>query len=195
MPEIDVVTVFHRPENKRLAEAMAGRLADTSGDLAYELIFVDNTVENRGFAKACNLGARKGSSPYIAFLNPDLKVHGPILAEGIAGLSEAVIAGEQFGKPAKEWQDVWGCEDWVCGAALFVRQDWFESVGGFSEEYVWAWEETDLVRRALAAGEGVRSIGLSCTHEQDEDDRTDRSYKQRHLAAGRKLFRRRWHGE
>lgn len=40
--------------------------------------------ENRGFAAACNLGAARGSSPYLLFLNPDTRVEPDSLSVPLA---------------------------------------------------------------------------------------------------------------
>jgi GT2 family glycosyltransferase len=198
MAVVDVVTVFHREENYRLAITLNDVLVSEPEELEFEFFGVDNREDNRGFAKACNLGAREGSSPFIAFLNPDVKIHGPVLADGIAPLvasPRVVIAGDDFGKERSMTYGHWGCEDWVCGAAMFVQRWWFEQVGGFDEDFVWGWEETDLIRRAQAGGYASKSVKLSASHGGWRDDEEDSAYKKANLKRGSKIFYRRWGGE
>lgn len=197
MAVVDVVTVYHRGENFRLAVALHDVLLSEPEELEFEFFGVDNRTENRGFAKACNLGAREGSSPFIAFLNPDLRIHGPILADGISpllGSPDVVIAGPAFGKTPDQWGR-WGVREWVCGAAMFVQRAWFERVGGFCEDYVWGWEETDLIRRAQAMKMKSRTVELNCSHGGWDDDETDQAFKSKHLREGARIFYRRWEGE
>lgn len=42
--------------------------------------------------------------------------------------------------------------DWVCGASMMIRPAVLEAIGGFDENYFLYFEETDLCRRARAAG-------------------------------------------
>ena len=142
MSEIDIVTVYHRDSNYRLAQVLERTLAETE-DVPHTFIGVDNRKTNRGFAKGCNYGVKRGDSPIIGFLNPDVVIRGPFLGRILQVFEdpETVITGSDFGKPKREIK-TWGCQTWVCGAAFFVRRDWFESRGGFDQaDRDW---ETDL---------------------------------------------------
>lgn len=44
---------------------------------------------------------------------------------------------------------------WVSGAALFIRQDLFQKLGGFDEKFFMYFEDIDLCRRARQAGSQV----------------------------------------
>lgn len=184
---IDIVTVFHNEET--MVDALALKQAVKDFRFVSSVTMVDNIVENRGFAKACNLGAVDGTAPIIGFLNPDAQIHGdfgPAVVEQIeAGVT---ITGERFGKPAREIK-IWGCRDWVCGAAFFVERDWFESVGGFDERFVWSWEETALIRKAQDDGKIVKSIPLPITHESPVQNADEESaYKTKWFDHGADLF-------
>jgi GT2 family glycosyltransferase len=191
----DVVVVYHNQRNHNQTKALFEVLS-LYADRTFNFIPVDNRKTNRGFAPGCNYGALRGSSPLIGFLNPDVLIGGSFLGLVEDALSDpaVVITGERFGKP--QWEiDMWGCRDWVCGAAFFVKRDWFDAGGGFDPRYTWGWEETDLIRRAQQENRLVRSIDLPLEHASPSDDTPeDSSYKNFHFTRGAHLFRTKWQG-
>jgi len=191
---MDIVTVFHNDTNRVQADQLRFKV-ELYADTAHTFTAVDNTRENRGFGPACNLGASEGTGRIIGFLNPDLVIVGPFMHTVEIAFDHdpaLVITGERFGKPLEEIVQ-WGCNDWVCGAAFFVRRTFFELMRGFDEQFVWAWEETDLIRRAVAHGMLVRSIPLPFNHSSPtRDSLEDSAYKAYHFDRGAKLFRQKW---
>lgn len=196
MTDIDVVTVFHREENYRQAQDLERSLKIHDRKDRHTFIGIDNREYNRGFAKGCNEGAWLGDSPVIAFLNPDVEIDGDIFTpvlDVFAADNRCVITGEKFGKHPREYQKHWGCDDWVCGAAFFVRRDFFRAMGGFDVNFVWGWEETDLIRRAQEQGYYAKSIWLPLRHSSPtENSPEDHIYKNHHFDRGARLFFRKW---
>lgn len=192
--DIDIVTVAHRPDTMAMAEEMLGTVAAL--EPTANLILVDNTVHNRGFSAGCNLGAARGSAPIIGLLNPDTVVLGPFLADvqRIFTDPQVVITGNRFNKPQFEL-DIWGCRDWVVGATFFVRRDFWESEGGFDEQFWLYFEESDLIRRAQAAGKRVRSYELALQHASPSNDPiADVRIKQEWFDRSAKRYYDKWRG-
>lgn len=192
MALIDIVSVYHKEDNLYLFEQLVEDIVHYGDDV--EIFGVDNREINRGFAAGCNLGASLGSSPIIGFINPDCSIEGPFAAKVAQTLEhpKIKITGCRFNKPDFELS-VWGCHDWVCGAAFFVKRDFFESLGGFDDAYAWGWEETDFIRQAQEQGFLVRSIDLPILHESPSDDRPeDVTYKRLHFERGARRFRAKW---
>jgi GT2 family glycosyltransferase len=191
----DLVSIYHREENYQQFLELADAIALHEDPSTYNLIGVDNRVTNRGFARGCNHGSVQGTAPYLGFLNPDVLVDGPFLNPVLTTFqrkSEVQVTGSRFDKDQREVR-AWGCRDWVCGAAFFVRRSWWEKLGGFDEAYVWGWEETDFIRRTEADGALVRSIPLPLRHDSPSDNSPDDTrYKRRHFEAGAAIFRNRW---
>ncbi|MDD4319668.1 MAG: glycosyltransferase family 2 protein [Candidatus Peribacteraceae bacterium] len=50
--------------------------------------------------------------------------------------------------------------DWLAGACLLIRRDFFEEAGGFDPRFFLFFEDTDLCRRAWAAGRRVTYFPL-----------------------------------
>lgn len=189
---IEIVTVFHRPANKVLAEDLVTSIEKFEPGMKVHL--VDNMKTNRGFARGCNVGAAKVEAPIIGFLNPDVRVDAPFSEQVVSTLSEAnvVITGNRFGKSNRELK-IWGCKDWCCGATFFVDREWFLSRGGFDEQFVMYFEETDLIRQAQEDGKRVKSVELPLHHASPVDDpEGDMKYKQFHFARSGKRFYKKW---
>ena len=153
-------------------------------------ITVITNKENRGFVDACNQGASGASTPYLLFLNNDtLPVKGWLEALllmverdpsiGAAGcrliypdgrLQEAGAlvfsdgSGWNFGRNGDPFDPQFQtpCEvDYCSGAALMVRRDAFEKLGGFDSRYAPAYyEDTDLCF-------GLRRLGLKVMYCPD----------------------------
>lgn len=68
----------------------------------YPSVSIIRAVENLGFAKACNIGAKQGSAPFLLFLNPDARAEAGSLSVPLAFLE--ALGNENIG---------------VCGIQLF----------------------------------------------------------------------------
>jgi GT2 family glycosyltransferase len=195
MIRFDLVTVFHNDTNHAQHEALRDRIAKVEPDGGYRYIAVDNRTTNRGFAKACNLGAfhPEAHAPIIGFINPDVHIDGPFLDEVAATIDDlTVITGCRFNKTDRELR-TWGLSNWVCGAAMFVQRRWFTATSGFDEQFVWAWEETDLIRRAEYQGLRCRPASLPIRHASPEaNSDEDTRYKRTHFNRGAQRYYSKW---
>jgi GT2 family glycosyltransferase len=190
----DLITVYHNDAYRDLYLRLRDDLKRAEPDGGYRYLGVDNRRDNRGFAAACNVGAFHVAaiSPIVGFLNPDVTVEGPFIDAVTAALTDnTVITGCRFGKPANELR-AWGVTEWVCGAAMFVKRDFFVSVGGFDVQFTWSWEETDLIRQAESRGYKCQPLNLPIRHDQSYNDPADSNYKRYHFAQGERRYRAKW---
>lgn len=193
---VDIITVFHNETNRAQHLELEKAIEKHHPEGDWRFIALDNTEENRGFAKACNDGVLHSGegAPIIGFLNPDAKIEGPFMGAVEAALSDdrVAITGCRFGKPDRELK-IWGVKQWVCGAAMFVRRDWFERVKGFDLQFVWGWDDTDLCRKAESMNLLVRPIELPISHSSpDVDLPQDARYKQLHFDQGQRRYYSKW---
>lgn len=137
--------------------------------------------DNLGFAGANNRAAREATSPYLVLLNPDAFPEPAWLAELIAlaeshpeagaigstqvraddeatfdGTGDVMLASglpyrSNFGKRRRATPCL-GETFAACGAAMLIRRDAFEAVGGFDERYFCFVEDVDLCFRLRLRG-------------------------------------------
>ena len=137
---------------------------------------VRNSV-NRGFATGVNQGFASTSSPFVLILNPDIRVQPDavsLLTKILSGNSRAGAIGgyvndEYLPRPFPDAASLVrenlgvrkksaaagaaGPVDQPAAAALMVRRDAFEEIGGFDEQFFPAWyEDVDFCRRLKSAG-------------------------------------------
>jgi GT2 family glycosyltransferase len=198
---IDFVTVHYNEKTHlqtvELLRALA--LFHAAAAPMWRFIDIDNSINNRGFGAACNLGARLTNDAHAAdilgFLNPDVQIIGPFIEQVDASFAadpQRMITGCRFGKRQSVVAG-WALADWVCGAAFFVRRSWFDELGGFDQRFVWAWEETDMCMATESRGFKVKSIDLPIKHQSPEDDTLEvMLYKQHHLNRGMGLYKEKW---
>jgi GT2 family glycosyltransferase len=193
----DLVTVYHNDTYYGLHRQLSEQIKQHEPSGGYRLIGVDNRTVNRGFAAACNLGAfhEDATAPVIGFLNPDVTIEGPFIHTAMAALrGSTVITGCRFSKPDAELR-TWGVRNWVCGAALFVTRTFFVGVGGFDTQFVWSWEETDLIRQAEAQGYICQPMTFPIRHDTRPDaSEDDAAYKRYHFTQGERRYRSKWRG-
>jgi GT2 family glycosyltransferase len=140
----------------------------------------------RGFAAACNAGARVSMAPIVAFLNNDAEVlpgWGGALLTTLDGFPDAVIAGgvtrlrqapDTVNSAGVRVTSAGAASDLgyglplhrvdlrprevagVSGVSMAVRADWFGAAGGFDESLFMYFEDVELCLRAWLEGHTVR---------------------------------------
>jgi GT2 family glycosyltransferase/SAM-dependent methyltransferase/Flp pilus assembly protein TadD len=194
--------------NLELTKQCLTALASVTTGVDYEVILVDNgstdgtaaflqtlqgdvriirNDENRGFAKACNQGAKEARGKYLVFLNndtiPQSNWLGPLVQEvdgqpdvGIVGskllypddtVQHAGVVFSRDGAPYHIYRRVPADSpavgkrrefQAVTAACLLIRRDLFEAVGGFDEAFVNGFEDVDLCLK-------VRGIGFRVIYQ------------------------------
>lgn len=139
--------------------------------------------ENKGFGSANNKGAKIAMGEYLFFLNSDTVIKDDIFLEleqsfkknkntGIIAPklllddgSEQPFAFGNFPKiinviikkfaPSQKYKESSFKTDWVSGAALVIKKDIFEKIGGFDEKIFMYFEDIDLCKRVNELGYDV----------------------------------------
>jgi GT2 family glycosyltransferase len=147
----------------------------------YPSVRVVRNETNRGYAPACNIGARDATAPFVLFLNNDATIMpddlGMLLDAAGRSPETAVWQPVTYGTDgtlestgdAFTWWGVFRHLDVVpdgdtaevfstVGAAMLVRRVIFDALGGFEDSYFAYNEETDLCWRVRLAGHNVRVV-------------------------------------
>lgn len=103
---MDLSIVLINFNSKTLTEQAIRSIQQTTQDVAYEILVVDNSdqpgqaiaqsdsvrvigpIENHGFGHACNVGAQKAQGRYVLFLNSDTIMHAGSLAQALVYLQD-----------------------------------------------------------------------------------------------------------
>ncbi len=173
--EVPNITVIDNASRWPSPDAMAGTPA-------YRLCRFD---QHRGFAAACNYGARTAAAEFLLFINNDVLLDRGAVRSMLSAFTEhsrLAICGSRLILPDRTIQhagvvfgpDATGPyhldrqrpsarvprtrEDFqaVTGACLLIRRAVFERLGGFDEEYPFGLEDIDLCLRAGQAGWEIR---------------------------------------
>lgn len=157
-------------------------LDDLSRKHGFDLV---RSPVNLGFGTACNLGARHSESQFILFLNPDAKLRrgaieallacadqrpdavgfgpiirnadGTVLVRGICRILPKDALSPYRDAPVDRDVDL----PILSGAALMVRRQAFEAVGGFDEHIFLYFEDDDLSLRLRANGASLVRVAAA----------------------------------
>lgn len=137
--------------------------------------------KNLGFAGGCNLGVKRSSGEFVAFLNNDAKPHREWISAAVArfGLSPRIgaVASKVLDWDGKRVDYVGSGLTWYgmgykprtgepvgnrpdkahdvlfgTGSAMFVRRSVYDALGGFDERYFMFFEDVDLGWRLNLGG-------------------------------------------
>lgn len=131
--------------------------------------------KNLGFAKANNQGAKFAKGDYLFFLNSDTIISRDILTplkENLQrNLEVGIIAPQLVLKNGDEQPYSYGLDkktgeiSWVSGAALIIRKELFNNIGGWDEKFFMYFEDVDLCRRAIDCEyKIIRNLEIKITH-------------------------------
>jgi N-acetylglucosaminyl-diphospho-decaprenol L-rhamnosyltransferase len=173
--------------------------------------------DNLGFAAGNNRAAQEAKSPYLILLNPDAFPEADWLARLIAladqhpwaaaigstqlradadnvfdGTGDVMLASglpyrSNYGKPRGETPPL-GETFAACGAAMLVRREAFETVGGFDERYFCFVEDVDLCFRLRLRGHKVLQSPLAIVHHVGGASTGSRSSFARFLGARNRFW-------
>lgn len=110
-------------------------------------------------------------------------------------VTRTLIRTEHYGKGAPEWSKEFVCPrpvPAITGAFMSADRDWYEKLGGFSEDYLFGhYEDADLSLKSLAAGTPVWMQDLPWWHMEGKGS-VRRPQHEGGILVNRWLFTRRW---
>ena len=125
---------------------------------AFASVRIERSGTNVGFGRAHNANAARATSPYLFVVNPDCVLEPGALAalvEVAAASPSDVAAWEMRQIPyehPKAYDPATLETPWVSGAAVLLRREAFEQVGGFDPRIFLYGEDVDLSWRLRARG-------------------------------------------
>ena len=150
-------------------------LIDNKPNVDYQLILKEHSLlkkigsfsfvansENVGFGIANNQGVKIGTAPYVFFLNIDTEISTSALSElkkTIEASAEDVGAWEMRQFPyehPKVYNPVTQYVSWASAAALTIRRDVFENIGGFDEKLFMYAEDVDISWNIRRSGYNIK---------------------------------------
>jgi len=131
--------------------------------------------QNLGFARANNQGAKLAQGEYLFFLNSDTvfdqDILSPLRNRFDSDKKIGIIAPCLILRNGVEQEYSYGLKRgaqelaWVSGAALAIRREVFDKLGGWEERFFMYFEDVDLCRRVLAQGYKIeRLLSVKITH-------------------------------
>ena len=151
---------------------------------AREGLVIIRESTNWGFAKACNIGARRAKYDLLYFFNPDAEVRGDIndaFAMASGGEPRTIyttrIRDEDgayqpsyllplFSNLVRMLFAPGRVARWHIGASVLIGKAAFQEIGGFSEDYFIYGEDMDLFYKAYLAGMTSRQSSATIIHAQ-----------------------------
>jgi GT2 family glycosyltransferase len=113
--------------------------------------------------------------------------------DGIRALP--MIRTEHYGKGAPVWTTAFACPRPVAavtGAFMSADRDWFEKLGGFTEDFLFGhYEDADLSLKSLSAGKPVWVLDFPLWHMEGKGS-TRRQAHEGGILINRWLFTRKW---
>jgi GT2 family glycosyltransferase len=170
-PRVDLLVILHNSKSlipslveslRSISEPVTAYFLDndshdgTPETLAEELrrlpftAYLLRSRRNNGFARGINLLAAQGGGEFLFLLNPDTEIEPgcveKLLARAEADSSIAICEARQIPREhPKAFDPATGETTWCSGAAMLMRRQAFQEVGGFDEQlYFMYCEDVDL---------------------------------------------------
>ena len=182
-----------------------------------DVVLVES-ADNLGFTGGCNLGVKRSSGEFVAFLNNDARPDRAWVRTAVDAFNEgsdiASVASKVLDWDGKLVDFVDSAVTWFgmgykpfagqpdpgdydtprdilfgTGAAMFVRAEVFESVGGFDERYFMFYEDVDLGWRLNLLGWKVRYEPASLAyHKHHASMKSFGAFRESYLLERNALF-------
>lgn len=206
-----IVEFNNRAEVERLQKTLAG----------VDVIVVDNSKNNRGFAKAVNIGikrALKEGAGQVLLVNPDIKISQKILTDLLRINTDIGAPVLKFRRNGRWVFDLGGKVNWiigrtdhyevaasssaprnasqidyVSGACMMIKKEVFEKIGFFDEQFFMYFEDVDFCLMAKQAGFRIAvDQKVIVEHQIEEHRNTHDSFKMQCNLASNLVFINKW---
>jgi hypothetical protein len=171
MKKLAIIIVKYREEEKlrRCLESLEKSVLPTNWQK--EIILIDNSQYNQGFARGVNQGLRQAleaGTEAALLLNPDTEVEPDFLMPLLANSADIIAPVIKFRRKGRGVMDFGGRINWwigrtkhlekpakidyVSGCAMLIRSPVWEKIGFLNEDYFLYFEDVDYCLRARKAG-------------------------------------------